>query len=44
MYVEVNLRLRDACSTSPRWYDPDQVQRVKKLKRVSLSAQTIGLP
>jgi hypothetical protein len=30
--------------TSPRWYEPDQVPRVKKLQRVSFSAQLIGLP
>ncbi len=30
--------------TFPRWYEPDQVPRVKKPHRVSFSAQLIGLP
>lgn len=30
--------------TSLRWYDPDQVQRVKKLQRVSFSAQAHWTP
>lgn len=30
--------------TSPRWYEPDQVPRVKKRQRVSLSAQLTGHP
>lgn len=38
----------DVCAvimlTSPRWYEPDQVPRVKKLQRVSFSAHLIGLP
>jgi hypothetical protein len=31
-------------STSLRWHNPDQVQRVKELKRVLFSVQAIGLP
>lgn len=42
MYTEVvNNKM---LLTSPRWYEPDQVPRVKKLQRVSFSAQLIGLP
>ncbi len=30
--------------TFPRWYDPDQVQRVKKLQRASLSVPLLRTP
>ena len=43
MYAEVVLPIMTLL-TSPRWYEPDQVLRVKKLQRVSFSAQLIGLP